>query len=50
VPGQDLGLPSAHGAGQAGQLKELHAICPTVEAVQRGAGAGQVTGGIDRTQ
>ena len=50
VPGEDLGLPGAHGAGQAGQLKELHTVAPAVEALQRGPGGGQVSGGVDRTQ
>jgi hypothetical protein len=50
VPSQDLGLPDAHGAGQAGQLEELHAVAPAVEAVQGGPGARQITGGIDRPQ
>src|SRR5215216_4536535 len=50
VPGQDLGLPGPHGAGQTGQLEELDAVAPAVEAVQRDAGARQITGGVDRTQ
>jgi len=50
MPGQDLGLPGAHGAGQTRQLEELDTVAPAVEAVQRGAGARQISGGIDRTQ
>jgi hypothetical protein len=50
VPGQDLGLPGAHGAGQTGQLEELHAVAPTVQAVQRGLGARQIIGGVHRPQ
>jgi hypothetical protein len=50
MPGQDLGLPGAHGASQAGQLKELHTVAPAVEAVQRGAGGSQTAGGVDRPQ
>jgi hypothetical protein len=35
---------------QPGQLRDPNAVCPAVEAVQRGAGGGQVCGGVDRTQ
>jgi hypothetical protein len=34
MPGQDLGLPSSHGAYQPGQLGDLDAIAPAVEAIQ----------------
>ena len=50
MEGQDLGLPGPHGASQTRQLEELHAIAPTVEAVQRSAGSGQVRGGVNGTQ
>jgi hypothetical protein len=50
MPGQDLGLPAPDRAGQAGQLSNLDAFRPAVEAPQRGPGVSQVTGGIDRTQ
>jgi hypothetical protein len=50
VPGQDLWPGRPHGAGQAGQLEELHTIAPAVEAVQRGAGGRQVSGGVNRIQ
>jgi hypothetical protein len=38
VEGQDLDLPGPHGASQPGQLSDLDAICPAVEALQGGAG------------
>ena len=43
VEGQDLGLPGSYGAGQAGQLGDLDAIAPAVEALQGGAAAGMPT-------
>src|SRR5215218_10774048 len=50
MPGEDLGLPGAYGACQAGQLEDLHTVAPAVEALQRGPCGGQVSGGVDRTQ
>jgi hypothetical protein len=40
VEGQDLGLPGSHGAGQPGQLGDLDAIAPVVEAVRAAPAAG----------
>jgi hypothetical protein len=39
MPGQDLGLPDAHGAGQAGQFDDLDTIAPAIEAIQGSAAA-----------
>src|SRR5215217_6876745 len=39
---EDLGLPCPDGAGEPGQLSDLDAITPPVEAVQGGAGRGRV--------
>jgi hypothetical protein len=50
VEGQDLGLPGAHGAGQSGQLSDLDAIAPPVEAVQGGAGRCCADRGVDGPQ
>jgi hypothetical protein len=36
MPGQDFGLPRPDGTGQPGQLRHLDAVCPPVQAVQRG--------------
>jgi hypothetical protein len=47
MPGQDLGLPGPHGASQPGQLLDLDAICPAVEAVQGGAGCRRAGRGVD---
>jgi len=47
MPDKDLGLPRPHGAGQPGQLGHRHAICPAVEAVQRGAGGRHTDHGVD---
>jgi len=33
VEGEDLGLPGSHGASQPGQLGDLDAIAPAVEAL-----------------
>jgi hypothetical protein len=50
VPGEDLGLPGPHGASQPGQLSNLDAIAPVVEAVQRDAGwrAGRCVDGAEQ--
>jgi hypothetical protein len=47
MKGEDLGLPGPDRAGKPGQLRDPDALYPTVEAVQRGAGVGQVVGGVD---
>ena len=50
MEGKDFGLPDPDGASQPGQLRDLDAICPVVEALQRGPSVSQVAGGIDRAQ
>src|SRR4029453_9947277 len=50
MPGQDLGLPGPHGAGQTRQLRQMDTLCPAVEAVQRGAGCWHGNRGVDGTE
>ena len=50
MEGEDLGLPDSHGAGQPGQLRNLDAITPAVEAVQGGMGRRRAARGVDRSQ
>ena len=50
MEGEDFGLPGSDGAGEPGQLGHAHAVCPAVEALQRGSGVGQVVGGVDGAQ
>jgi hypothetical protein len=50
MPGQDLGLPGSHGAGQPGQLSDLDAFRPADEAVQRGPGRRRAGRGVDGPQ
>jgi hypothetical protein len=50
MPGQDLALPGAHGAGQPGQLSDPNVVCPAVEAVQGGAGRRHANRGVDGPQ
>jgi hypothetical protein len=50
VEGQDLGLPGPHGASQPGQLRDLNATCPAVEAVQGGPGCRRAGRGVDAPQ
>ena len=50
VPGEDLGLPGAHGAGQAGQLHYPDTVCPAVEAVEGRTGRWHAVRGVDRAQ
>jgi hypothetical protein len=35
---------------QAGQLRDLDAVCPAVEAIQGGAGYRRASRGVDRSQ
>jgi hypothetical protein len=50
MPGKDLALRRPHSASQPGQLSDLDAVRPAVEAVQRGPGTDQVVGGVDGPQ
>ena len=47
MEGEDLGLPGPDRAGQARQLRQLDTVCPTVEAVQGGAGCWHGNRGVD---
>jgi hypothetical protein len=47
VKGEDLGLPRLDGAGQPGQLGNVDAVRPAVEALQRGVGPYRVDRGVD---
>ena len=47
---EDLDLPRPDGAGEPGQLSNLDAIAPPVEAVQGGAGRGRADRGGDGPQ
>jgi hypothetical protein len=49
MEGEDLGLPRLDGPGKPGEFRDLDAIAPPVEALQRGPGVGQVTS-VDRAQ
>jgi hypothetical protein len=50
MEGEDVGLPGPDGAGKPGQLRHPDAVCPAVEALQRGSGVGQVVGGVDGSE
>jgi hypothetical protein len=50
MEGEDLGFPGPDGAGQPRQLRHPDAVCPAVEALQRGPGVGQVAGGVDGSE
>jgi hypothetical protein len=50
MPGKDFDLPGSHGTSQSGQLSDLDAIAPVVEAVQRGPGGRRASRGVDGPQ
>jgi hypothetical protein len=50
VEGQELGLPGSHGAGQPGELRDLDAVCPVVEAVQGSAGGRRAVRSVDGSE
>src|SRR4029450_3737643 len=50
TPGEDLGPPCPAGAAQPGQLWNVDAVCPAVEALQRGAGGRCADRGVDSPQ
>jgi hypothetical protein len=47
MEGEDLGLPGPHGASQAGQLSDLDAVGPAVEALKGGVGRRRADRGVD---
>jgi hypothetical protein len=50
MEGQDLSLPGPDGTGKPGQLRDADAVCPVVEALQRGPGGRRADRGIDGPQ
>jgi hypothetical protein len=50
VEAEDLDLPRLDGPGKPGQLRDLDAIAPAVEAIQAGAGCSYADRSVDRAQ
>jgi len=50
VEGEELGLPRPDRAGKPGQLRDLDAICPAVEALQGSAGRLRADHGVDGSE
>ena len=50
MEGEDLDLPRLDGPGKPGQLGNVDAVRPLVEALQRGVGRYRVDRGVDSPQ